>query len=24
MARLAQASGLGGDVKKSYRDGRSR
>ena len=24
MARLAQASGLGGDVKKSYRDSRSR
>jgi len=24
MARLAQASGLGSDVKKSYRDGRSR
>jgi crossover junction endodeoxyribonuclease RuvC len=24
MARLAQASGLGGDAKKSYRDGRSR
>ena len=24
MARLAQASGLGGDVKTSYRDGRSR